>query len=150
MGKDNYVTYARYLWGEMVPLPEAWECHSSGTNVLYRDRALAYWIEMSQCDPWTFDQLRDLLDSVMNSGETVPPALDCWAREFAAGRLRRPRLRGRKRVNRYEDAQIVLLVVFLVELLGKSRREACRILGEGLNKSPETIESAWRRYNKTV
>ena len=148
MDKADYSGYTRYLWGLKVPLPKAWADYSTGTNILYRDRALAYWIDMSRDDPWTFDQLGDLVGALMDVGESVP-ALDQWAREVASRRVERPNPKGRKRVDRSEDARIVFAIVGLT-LFGKSRREACRIIGEVLHKSPEAVESAWRRYNETV
>ena len=140
--------YARYLWGEKVPLPEAWASYSTGTNILYRDQALAYWIEMSRDDLWTFDQLGYLVGVVMDASESVP-MLDQWARDVASLRLPRPKPQGRKRVDRSEDALIVDAIAVFT-LFGNSRREACRIIGEVLHKSPEAVESAWRRYNETV
>ena len=135
-----------------MPLPEAWAReYAPGTgNFAWRDRVLAYWIEMSERDPWTFDDVGDLLAAMLDSGEDVPPRLDAWAREVASRRRSRPTPSGRRRADRSEDARIVLLLVMYTRLFGDSRREACRIIGRGLHKSPEAIESAWRRYHETV
>ena len=148
---DKGPTYARLLWGEMAPLPEVWahDYRPGSRNFGGRDRVLAYWLRMAESDPWTFDQVGDLLGAMLDSGEDVPPCLDTWAREVASRRRSRPRPKGRRRTDRADDSHVALQVRALAMMTG-SRREACRIVGGWLAMSPENVESAWRRWNATV
>ena len=79
--------FVRFEWGEKVPLRETWTGCSEGKNVQLRGPALAYWIEKSETDKWTFDQLIDQLDALLDSGR-VPTALERWRLEFIAGKTR--------------------------------------------------------------
>ena len=78
--------FALYQWGEMTPLVEQWQS-SKGQ---WRDRRLTFWIEQSEADEWTFEQLRALLGRMVDTGEPVPAALQRWAFEVAAGRRTAP------------------------------------------------------------
>ena len=135
----------RWDWGEMVPLTDQWRCEvSPQTEARFpdrRDRMLAYWIENSQTDQWTFDQLGVLLDSMIGT-ETIPPALGLWAYEVAARRRKRPTRPGPKG-DRTRDCRIAGIVHFLSGAM--SGRAAKRLIGKALHMSEEAVESARAR-----
>ena len=135
--------FARYLWEEKMPLPDAWAQHSPS----FHDRILAYWIEKSESDEWTFDQLRNLLGNMMDTDEPVLPPLQRWAYEVAAGRRKCPTRRGPKG-DRTRDAHIAARVYILRK--GMSQRAAERLLADELNMSPEAVASARRRGNAAL
>ena len=135
----DHPTYARYLWALQIPLTTAWERYSEGSNVHYRERALAYWIGQSESDEWAFDQL-DTLRETMASRYESAPALDLWAREVADGQRKRPTRRGPK-VKRSRDVRIATVVRLLSDN-GMSERAVKRMLARALHKGEEGIESA--------
>ena len=134
---------ARYDWGEKFQLTDQWRCDvSPQTEALFpdrRDKLLAFWIERSETDDWTFEQLRELLGAMMNAGESVPPALDQWAREVAARRRKRPTRTGPKG-DRTRDFRIAGMVHALSSAM--SGRAAKRLIGESLHMSEEAVEGA--------
>ena len=136
----------RWDWGEMVPLTDQWQCEvSPQTEALFpdrRDRMLAYWLEQSETDPWTFDELGELLGAMMDAGESVPPALDQWAREVAARWRNRPTRTGPKG-DRTRDFRIAGMVHALSSAM--SGRAAKRLIGESLHMSEEAVEGARAR-----
>lgn len=136
----------RWDWGEKVPLADQWR-HKVGR----RDKMLAYWIEMSATDEWTFAQLQALLADFLDAGEPVPTTLQAWANDVAIGRRRGPSRRGPKG-DRTRDARIAAAVHILSEA-GMSERAAKRLLSGALHKSEEAIESArarGRRVGKLI
>ena len=137
---------ARNEWGLKVPLVDQWQREvSPHTETLFPDRRvklLAYWLEQSETDEWTFDQLGELVGALMDAGEAVP-ALDQWAREVAARRRTRPKRRGPKG-DRTRDFTVAALVHTLSRA-GMSGRTAKRLLANTLHQSEEAIESARAR-----
>ena len=108
--------------------------------------ALAYWIEQSSSDEWSFDDLERLIGVFLDDGRELrdfPPALARWATEVAGRRRTRPNRPGPK-TDPKRDVAITILVDYLVGE-GHSQREAMRLLGDGLSLSPKTIESCRRR-----
>ena len=111
-----------------------------------RDHVLAFWIRASESDAWTFDQLGDLVGTVMNAGEEIP-TLDQWAREVASRRRCTPTRRGPKG-DRRTDFRTMLDVALRTEFFGMSKRAAYREIGAETNRSPEAVESASKRGNQ--
>ncbi len=137
---------ARCDWGENFPLTDQWRREvSPQTEALFpdrRDKLLAFWIEKSETDDWTFDQLGDLVGAMIDAGEDVP-ALDRWAREVAARRRKRPTRTGPKG-DRTRDFHIAALVEILSRS-GMSQRAAKRLLKDTFHMSEEAVESARAR-----
>ena len=129
---DNPGGWAKFLWGEKVPL-------DSGASAT----VLAYWIEKSESDPWTFDDLTHWLGVFVDNGKHPPPALGQWACEVAAKRRTRPARTG-PQSDRTGDARIAVAVAIL-EDGGMKQKLAIDHIGRMLNKSPEGIKSARRR-----
>ena len=137
----------RWDWGEKVPLVDQWR-HKVGalTEELFpdrRDEMLAYWIEMSETDEWTFEQLQALLADILDADEPVPTALQAWGNGVATGLRQSPSRRGPKG-DRTRDARIAAFVHILSEA-GVSQRATKRVLAQALGKSEEAIESARAR-----
>ena len=109
------------------------------------DDALAFWIEKSSIDNWTFDDLERLVGELIDDADApIPPALNQWALECAAGRRARPNRRGPK-PNRRRDIAIMLCVEIALGHFGDSQSAAFRRIGSGLNMSAKAVESARRR-----
>ena len=138
---------ARCDWPDKIPLADQWRGEvSPQTEALFPDRRnklLAFWIEKSETDDWTFDQLCDLIGAVIiDAGEEVP-ALNQWALEVAARRRKLPTRTGPKG-DRVRDFDIAAIVEILSEC-GMSKRAAKRTLADVYHKSEEAIESARAR-----
>ena len=130
-----------YQWAQKVPLVDQWPQVRGQRQ--FRLAYLAYWVEKSESDPWTFHQLQELLGSMIDAGERVPAALQSWANEVASGRRREPRRTGPKG-DRTKDCWIAA-GVHILSKCGMSQREVKRQMGRVLSKSEEAIESARRR-----
>ena len=122
----------RFLWGEQFPLTP----DNSAS-------ALAFWINKSATDPWTFGDLKRLLGQLMDDGLAIPPALDAWAREVAAGRREAPRRTGPKG-DRTRDFRIAGVVAMLQDF-GMSQRAAVQFVARTTGKSAQAVHSARRR-----
>lgn len=131
--------FAVFEWGEKIPLVGQWH-RSRG---LWRDRRLVFWIEQSEADEWTFEQLQALLGRMVDTGEPVPTALQRWAFEVAVGRRTAPRRTGPKS-DRTRDARTAGAVEFL-KSGGRSQRAATKVVADALGVSYEAAESARRR-----
>ncbi len=138
MGKFELWHIAR-AWKLREPLAQQWKSIEPDLQESW----LAAWIQLSEHDPWTYDQLRELLDSIMDSGD-VPPGLNKWALEDAAGRRRTPARRGPKS-DPHGDFGTFVDVVLRAEFTGISKRAACREIGKETNRSPEAVASSAKR-----
>ncbi len=133
-----------YQWVQKVPLADQWQHMQVGGNRKYRKLYLGYWIEKAEADPWTYSQLRELLGSLMDSGERIPGALQSWANAVAVRRAREPRRTGPKS-DRRKDAWVYFGVRLVSEMHHVSEREAKRRIGRLLHLSEDGVESARRR-----
>ena len=107
--------------------------------------ALAYWIEKSTGDPWTFDDLLRLIGGALDEQRDLPTALERWAFEVATGRRARPIKRGPPS-NHWNDAVVWAFVELLSGEGGSmSQAEAFRQVGDVIHRSPEAVASARRR-----
>ena len=139
---------ARCDWADKIPLADQWRREvSPQTEALFPDRRnklLAFWIEKSETDDWTFDQLSDLVRAMIDAGEEVPALLNQWALEVAA-RWRKLQTRTGPKGDRVRDFEIAVMVELLSEWGSMSKRAAKRMLAGELHKSEEAIESARAR-----
>lgn len=126
-------------WYLSTPLVKQWGLISEDS----RERILAFWLRASERDAWTFRQLQELLDSLIDEGE-IPALLQAWAIDVAAGRRRVPVRTGPKG-NRSADFKMALEAMFRHELGQESLRGVYREIGERANRSPEAVESAVKR-----
>ena len=114
------------------------------------DATLDYWIEKSSVDEWTYDDLERLVGELIDDADApMPPALNQWALERAAGRRPRPSRTGPKS-NPKRDVGIMLCVEIAMAHFGDSQRAAFRRIGDGLNMSPQAVETARRRVTEFV
>ena len=120
------------------PLPDMWRDLSEAGRV----KALPYWINKAEHDPWAFRQLGDLAAVILDAGDRLPAPLSAFATEVLRGARERPK---RWRSDPSRDARIAGMVLAMHDLGGMSQRQACRIVGEALRMSPEAVESARRR-----
>ena len=119
--------WERRNWALRESLPDQW----AETPPRKRDRVLAYWLRASETDEWTFDQLRDLVGALLDAGKTMP-ALDQWAREFAAGRREKPIRPGRKS-DPTSDHLTMAEIEVRKAVRGESDRAAQRAVAEERN-----------------
>ena len=129
---------AKKYWVLRLPLePDA------GASVL------AFWIEKSKSDEWTFDDLGRVLGAMLDDGLTPPRPLALWACEVAAKRRARPTRTGPK-----SDPKKDAIIGAFTELLLAtdkaitSERAAIRKVGAVLGKSPEGVKSACLRARR--
>ena len=111
------------------------------------DSALAFWIEKSNSDEWSFDDLGRLLGTMLDDGLTPAPALALWAYEVAAKRRARPTRTGPKS-NPRKDIYIATFSALIQSTSGMSERAANRRVGAKLNMSPEGVRSACLRARR--
>ena len=138
-------TSACLAWTLRKPLTSQWEW----TKPDQRDRVLAFWIRASKSDEWTFKQLQELLDTLIDSDE-IPGALQAWASDVAAGRQKIPTRTGPKSDPK-GDFITMADAVFRNELQGISFRRAYREISKEqseTNRCPKGVESAVRRGRK--
>ena len=141
---DRASGYVRKLWALRSPLD------LDGESPVSR---LAYWIEQSGRDPWTYDDLQRLIGELLDTGRDPPPPLEHWAREVAAGRRNRPNRSGPK-----SDSRRDLIIRVLVEMMSgeeafdgqfgfrkMTQKQAFKLIADALHKSPEAIAGARRR-----
>lgn len=137
---DNFPGWlAVRAWKLREPLTSQWKL----TEPDQRDRVLAFWIRASESDKWTFEQLQDLLNSVMDANE-IPDALQAWANEVTARRRKIPTRRGPKSDPR-GDFKTMVDAILRKALRGTSLRRAYHEIAKKANRSPEAVESAVRR-----
>ena len=129
---------ASCAWADMVPFTDRWPGNPDS-----RDRTLAYWIEKSESDEWSFTQLQQLLGQIVDTGGDIPDALQRWANEVASNRRKLQKRTGPKG-NRTRDAWIAAFVDIATEA-GLSQRAAAQYIGRVLGMSAEAVVSARRR-----
>ena len=105
---------------------------------------LAFWIEKSKSDEWTFDDLGRALGAIIDDGLTPPPALALWACEVAAKRRARPTRTGPKSDPK-KDAILATFTALLQAKDATSERAAVRKVGGLPGMSAEGVRSAGRR-----
>ena len=112
---DNHGGWAKFLWIEKRPL----DCRAS-------PKVLAYWIEKSESDPWTFDDLSHLVGAFLDSGDQIPTALEKWASEVAAKRRTRPARTG-PTSDRTSDVRIALTALVCKKLFGMTQESVNKL-----------------------
>ena len=126
-------------WTWRVPLSEQW----ADVSEEFQDRHLRFWIRASEEDEWTFSQLQELLDALLDSGSEIPHVLGAWAYEVAAERRSPPTRRGPK--SDFDRDMRILAGEHILKLLGKSQRQAHQLIGDALNLSREGVHRAATR-----
>ena len=84
MDKFRLRSWALLQWRMRTPFVKQWTLSASGHGDM-----LDFWIRASEYDPWSFEELRRLLDALLDAG-TAPADLERWGLEFAAGRRKPP------------------------------------------------------------
>ena len=128
---------AGFIYAERLPFGETW----AGLTGPARESVLGYWIRKAARDPWAFRQLLTLAAELEEAGEEKPEELRAFMLAYLRGESAAPK--GWKSDPR-EDVRIAFMVQFLTEH-GISQNAAWQLIGEALNKSPKTVESAQRR-----
>ena len=137
MARTDIPATVRWDYGERVPLAQTW----ADSPAAARERALDYWIAKAARDPWAYGQLLDLAAQLVETGEDMPAALRSFMLAHLRGKSAPPK--GWKS-DPTQDVRIAALVHVMGQL-GIAQREAFGIIGNALNLSPKTIESARRR-----
>ena len=127
----------RWDYGERRPFRESWEKLSDAG----RARALPYWMGKAGRDPWAFRELLALAAHLVETGEDMPEGLRGFMLAYLRGETQPPK--GWKS-DPTQDARIAA-AVHILDLLGVPQTAAFGLIGEGINKSPKTVESARRR-----
>ena len=141
MGKFELACAERlaFLWKQRKPLIETWRALADGE----RDTALAFWLEASNVDKWTFDELKTLLRECRAAGR-VPPILADWGLAVAAEQTYPP-IRPGRQTNYAEDLHVMMAVVFRQARLGETVHAACQAVAETTNRSYEGVRAAYKR-----
>ena len=82
-------------WYLRIPLTEQW----TETSADFRECVLAFWIRASESDAWTYSQLQVLMQNFLDTNEDSPSALQTWANNIAADRIK-PRFAEDRKVTR--------------------------------------------------
>ena len=108
--------------------------------------AIEVWIAKAATDEWAYADLQRLTGAFLDAGLTLPPVLQQWALEAAAGRQPPPVKRGPKHnIRRVRRDVAIAATVELMRAEGKTQRAAFDRVGAALNMSPKAVESARRR-----
>ncbi|MCY4002492.1 MAG: hypothetical protein OXF33_02110 [Rhodospirillales bacterium] len=132
--------WAALHWGMRTPFVRQWALGASSNEDI-----LAFWIRASEYDEWSFEQLQQLLESLLD--EEIPDSLSRWGLEVATKRRTTPNRRGPKG-DRGTDFELAFEVTWRHEVDGSSLRSLYREIGDRINRSPEGVESAVKRGRK--
>ena len=93
-------------------------------------RVLAFWIEASETDAWTRDELSALFAHCMDAG-AIPPPLQAWVNDNYTGRL--PPIRKGPKTDHFSDYRIMGEVEFRKMVFSETDHAARRAIAEELN-----------------
>ena len=130
-------SWALLQWRMRVPFVRQWALGASEHGDI-----LEFWIRASEYDPWSFQELRRLLDALLDAGE-APDALERWGLEFAAERRKPPARRGPR--TDYRKDFLTAFEVLWREADGESLNGVYASIAEREPRSPSTVRSAHER-----
>ena len=131
-------TWALVNWKMQTSFVKQWALGASDDEAI-----LAFWIRASEHDRWTFGQLQELLDSLIDEGE-IPAVLQDWALDVAARRRQASSRRGPKG-DPSSDFRVFFESLMRQTWGGESLRSVHRDIALRRNRSPGAIESAAKR-----
>ena len=139
MDKSPVRSWALLQWRMRIPFVKQWTLGASKHGGI-----LDFWIRASECDPWSFRELRRLLDALTAAG-TAPDVLKTWGVEFAAGRRKPPVRRGPRAGARQGGVRKDFITAFEVlwrQADGESLNRIYADIGARENRASATVRSS--------
>ena len=125
---------------ELVDLPRQWDRLQSEAD---RTRVLHGVYQLAFTKSWAREGLQRLMKMLLDRGEPIPPILQCWANDYAAGR-RRPLRRNQK-----DERDI--RIAFAMHVLrdeGHTYEAAKNEIADALELTDEAVKSVLRKVKR--